>query len=197
MNGITVRAARHPLRLEVCMWQRAAAGLLVVSVACNMALYGLLDHRSARHAQEVDKLHSEVRAAELIRDHAVRELGGLAVEIAREREARTEQAAAYEAIGFWEYIGECTVTAYCCESYPHICGTGDGLTATGIPVSPGVCAVDPKVIPLGSTVIIDGQHYLAADTGGAVKGLHVDVAVATHREAEAFGVQAADVWVAK
>ena len=55
--------------------------------------------------------------------------------------------------------------------------------------------MDPEVIPLGSTVIIDGQAYLAADTGGAVKGLHVDVAMETHQEADAFGVRWADVWI--
>ena len=49
--------------------------------------------------------------------------------------------------------------------------------------------------PLGSTVIIDGQAYLAADTGGAVRGSHVDIAVATHQEAEDLGVTTADVWV--
>ena len=73
--------------------------------------------------------------------------------------------------------------------------TGDGLTATGIPVTPGIVAVDPEVIPLGSTVVIDGQRYLAADTGGMVKGLHVDIAVPTHEEAVAFGSQAAEVWI--
>ena len=92
-------------------------------------------------------------------------------------------------------MGECKVTAYCCETREHICGTGDGLTATGIPVTPGVVAVDPEVIPLGSTVIIDGQAYLAADTGAAVKGNHVDIALATHAEAEEFGGRTADVWV--
>ena len=55
--------------------------------------------------------------------------------------------------------------------------------------------MDPEVIPLGSTVIIDGQAYLAADTGGAVQGLRVDVAMATHQEGDAFGVRSADVWI--
>ena len=107
----------------------------------------------------------------------------------------TEKARAYEAMGTYTYIGSCKVTAYCCEPYEHICGTGDGLTATGIPVTPGIVAVDPEVIPLGSTVVIDGQRYLAADTGGMVKGLHVDIAVPTHEEAVAFGSQAAEVWI--
>jgi len=31
-----------------------------------------------------------------------------------------------------EYAGEFLCTAYCTEEYPHICGTGDGITATVI-----------------------------------------------------------------
>ena len=55
--------------------------------------------------------------------------------------------------------------------------------------------MDPEVIPLGSTVIIDGQAYLAADTGGTVRGNHVDIAVATHQEAEDLGTTTAKVWI--
>lgn len=192
----TIREQKAALRLEICSWQRAAAGLLALSVAANAALYGVLGLQEARHRQEADELRTELHLAEQVRDQAVRELGALALDTARERQAREEQAAAYEAVGAWEYIGECEITAYCCEPYGHICGTGDGLTASGLPVGPGIVAVDPEVIPLGSTVIIDGQRYLAADTGGLVQGLHVDIALPTHAEAEDFGVQSAPVWIA-
>lgn len=90
-------------------------------------------------------------------------------------------------------LGEFLVTYYCCERYPHICGGGEGLTATGVPVAPGVVAVDPKVIPLGSTVVIDGAEYLAADTGGLIQGNRVDIAVETHEEALELGVRRAEV----
>lgn len=92
------------------------------------------------------------------------------------------------------YVGECTLTAYCCEPYSHICGTGTGITASGLVVQPGLVAVDPKVIPLGSTVIIGEDVYLAADTGGAIKGNKIDIAVETHDEALKFGKQSAKVW---
>lgn len=94
----------------------------------------------------------------------------------------------------------CTVTYYCCEPRPHICGTGDGITASGAPVEAGVsCAVDPALIPLGSTVWVDygdGElhEYIAQDTGGAVNGAHIDLAVATHDEALDMGVQTATVY---
>jgi 3D (Asp-Asp-Asp) domain-containing protein len=51
-----------------------------------------------------------------------------------------------------------------------------GLTATGRQVRVGYVAVDPRVIPLHSTVHVDGfGTYQAEDTGGAVKGRHVDI----------------------
>ena len=47
-------------------------------------------------------------------------------------------------------------------------------------------AVDPDIIPLGSTVTIGGETYIAADTG--VYGYTVDVLM-THEEARRAGVQ--------
>lgn len=133
-----------------------------------------------------------IEMQEEVRDHAVRELGALANTAARERLERQAQAAAYEALGAWEYLGEFAVTAYCpCE---ECCGRwAEGVTATGLPAAPGVVAVDLEVIPLGSTVIIDGQAYLAADTG--VTGNRVDICVTDHRAAEAFGARSEEVWV--
>jgi 3D (Asp-Asp-Asp) domain-containing protein len=59
-----------------------------------------------------------------------------------------------------------------------------GTTATGIPVGPGIVAVDPTVIPLGTRMTIPGYgEAVAADTGGAIKGLRIDVWVATAAEA--------------
>ena len=96
-------------------------------------------------------------------------------------------------------IEDVTITFYCCEARPHICGTGTGITASGRRVTPYVsCAVDPDVIPLGSTIMIEynGEMvYLRADdTGGAVNGNHIDIAVPTHDFALSLGIQTADIW---
>ena len=96
-------------------------------------------------------------------------------------------------------LEDVTITFYCCEQYPHICGTGNGITASGRRVTPYVsCAVDPDVIPLGSTVMLEHNGemvYLRADdTGGAVNGNHIDIAVPTHDFALSLGVQTADIW---
>jgi peptidoglycan DL-endopeptidase CwlO len=51
-----------------------------------------------------------------------------------------------------------------------------GTTATGIPVSWGVVAVDPSVIPLGTRMTVPGYgEGVAADTGSAVKGAIIDL----------------------
>ena len=96
-------------------------------------------------------------------------------------------------------IEDVTITFYCCEEYAHICGTGNGITASGRRVTPYVsCAVDPDVIPLGSTVMLEHNGemvYLRADdTGGAVNGNHIDIAVPTHDFALSLGIQTADIW---
>lgn len=98
-------------------------------------------------------------------------------------------------------IEDCLITYYCCEKYPHICGTGDGLTALGGEVLPGVSCAVPPGIPLGSTIMIDWgdgeiEYRRADDRGDAVNGNHIDLAVPTHSEALELGVKFATVyWV--
>jgi 3D (Asp-Asp-Asp) domain-containing protein len=63
-----------------------------------------------------------------------------------------------------------------------------GRTATGLPVGPGIVAVDPAVIPLGTRLSIPGYgEGVAADTGGAVQGLTIDLWFPTLAEAQAWG----------
>jgi 3D (Asp-Asp-Asp) domain-containing protein/septal ring factor EnvC (AmiA/AmiB activator) len=65
-----------------------------------------------------------------------------------------------------------------------------GNTASGLPVGPGIIATDPSVIPLGTRVYVPGYgNAVAADTGSAVKGLTIDLWVASCAKASAFGRQ--------
>jgi resuscitation-promoting factor RpfB len=51
-----------------------------------------------------------------------------------------------------------------------------GMTATGQKLRKGLVAVDPTVIPLGTKLYIPGYGIaIAADTGGAVQGLVIDL----------------------
>jgi 3D (Asp-Asp-Asp) domain-containing protein/peptidoglycan hydrolase CwlO-like protein len=65
-----------------------------------------------------------------------------------------------------------------------------GRTATGMPVGHGVVAVDPSVIPLGTRMTIPGYGAgVAADTGGAIKGLKIDVWMPSRVEALRWGTR--------
>lgn len=93
-----------------------------------------------------------------------------------------------------EFIGTFTVTHYCpCEI---CCGKSDGVTYSGVVAEEGrTVAVDPDVIPLGSTVIIDGQEYIAEDVGGVIKNNKIDMFVADHQRALDLGVIEKEVYL--
>jgi peptidoglycan DL-endopeptidase CwlO len=64
----------------------------------------------------------------------------------------------------------------------------EGRTATGVRTAPGVVAVDPSVIPLGTRLTIPGYGTgVAADTGGAVQGAKIDLWFPTTAQALAWG----------
>jgi 3D (Asp-Asp-Asp) domain-containing protein len=66
-----------------------------------------------------------------------------------------------------------------------------GRTASGLPVSKGIVAADPRFLPLGSRVKIEAGsysgEYLVADTGGMVRGKRIDIWTPSSREAMRFG----------
>ena len=102
-------------------------------------------------------------------------------------------------------LGEFKLTAYC--SCSKCCGkwaynrpvdeNGNEIVYGSIGerlVAGTSIAVDPKVIPYGSEVIINGHTYIAHDTGGAIKGNRIDVYFDDHQEARNFAVQYAEVF---
>lgn len=56
-------------------------------------------------------------------------------------------------------------------------------------------AVDPRVIPYGSKVKIDGKEYIAEDCGGAIKGNRIDIFVDNHDNTLEQGVRYLNVKV--
>ena len=79
-------------------------------------------------------------------------------------------------------------------AYTH---TGN-RTATGTIARVGAVAVDPKVIPLGTKLYIDGYGFARAeDTGGAIKGDRIDLFLNTAEETKRFGRRWVTVYILK
>ncbi|AOT70273.1 3D domain-containing protein [Geosporobacter ferrireducens] len=78
-----------------------------------------------------------------------------------------------------------------------------GLTKSGTKVRPGVVAVDPKVIPLGTKLYIksldskwpDYGFAIAEDTGGAIKGNKIDLYFENTQDVKRYGRRNVEVYV--
>ena len=71
-----------------------------------------------------------------------------------------------------------------------------GRTSTGMQTAPGVVAVDPAVIPLGTRLTIPGYGTgIAADTGGSVHGNVIDLWFPTLQQARAWGRQTVTITI--
>ena len=92
----------------------------------------------------------------------------------------------------WESIGRFKCTFYCpCRKCS---GKWGYRTASGARCQENLTvAVDPKVIPLGTHLMINGREYIAQDTG--VKGHWIDIFMESHQECLRNGVQYHEAFV--
>lgn len=100
------------------------------------------------------------------------------------------------------YAGEFYLTKY--AATVEQCGNDLGITASGKKVTTNpVCwtvAVDPKVIPLGTFLMIDlpgyeGVIFEATDTGSAIKGNDIDIYTDSVSESKTFNPTTASVYI--
>ncbi len=105
----------------------------------------------------------------------------------------TPEYSLYNIVETPKSLGIFKLTAYCGG---HCCnGKWAGKTSTGVkPIEGITIAVDPKIIPYGTEVYINGQVYIAQDCGGLIKNKRIDVYFESHEEALEFGVKYADVY---
>lgn len=83
---------------------------------------------------------------------------------------------------------EAIATAYC--GCVKCCGKSDCITSTGTRATEGrTIAADPRVIPYGTHVLINGHEYIVEDCGGAINGNRIDIYFESHADALQFGVQ--------
>jgi 3D (Asp-Asp-Asp) domain-containing protein len=85
------------------------------------------------------------------------------------------------------------------QSYTATAYSLRGRTASGKPVTRGLIAADPRVLPLGTRVRLEAGsfsgEYVVGDIGGAVKGRRIDIWTPTSREALQFGRRAVKLTV--
>lgn len=86
---------------------------------------------------------------------------------------------------------DCEATAYSNHSI-----TATGRTPVRNQGGLSTIAVDPRVIPLGSKVYVEGYGYaIAADTGGAIKGNKIDIYLNSSNECNNWGRRSVNVLI--
>lgn len=107
-------------------------------------------------------------------------------------------------VGYYKktYVGEFYLTKY--AATVEQCGNDLGITASGKKVTTNpecwTVAVDPKVIPLGTLLMIDLPGYdsvifEATDTGSAIKGNDIDIFTDSESESKTFNPTTASVYI--
>ena len=91
-------------------------------------------------------------------------------------------------------LGTFKTTAYC-PCYQCSEGWGRQTSSGAIATANHTVAVDRRVIPIGTKLLINGQEYVAQDVGGGVKGNHIDIFFNTHGETKQHGVRNAEVYI--
>ncbi|MEB9659835.1 cell wall-binding protein EntB [Bacillus cereus] len=145
-------------------------------------------------AQEIAKAKEEEKAQEIAKAKEEEK----AREIAKAKEEERAKEASKNNIQSAKR--ELTVVATAYTADPSENGTYGGrvLTAMGhdLTANPNmrIIAVDPKVIPLGSKVWVEGYgEAIAGDTGSAIKGNRIDVLMGSKSKAMNWGRQTVKV----
>ena len=171
LTGLTARLAERDAELDgLAGAAEARAAALAATAAQRRGLIGELRRQQGLNAGRIAAIQAQARTA------ATR-TSAIAVASPAPPLAPVEMAAPIVTPS-----GERTLT---------VSATGytiRGRTSTGIPTAPGVVAVDPSVIPLGTRLTIPGYGVgIAADTGGAVQGNTIDVWFPTKAQALQWG----------
>jgi 3D (Asp-Asp-Asp) domain-containing protein len=83
-------------------------------------------------------------------------------------------------------------------SFEVTCHTGKGITASGRPSSRETVSVDPRVVPLGTPLVIEGVGTrVAADIGRSIRGQRLDIWEPSVEACTRFGRRLLRVWHAR
>ncbi len=134
---------------------------------------------------------AEISVAEISREVVTEKKDEI---VARGTKAVSSSVARTSAQGF-SYKKKMTMTATAYSAFNK--SGGYGKTASGRTAGYGIVAVDPKVIPLGTNLYVEGYGYaVAGDTGGVIKGNKIDLCFEkSNKELMAFGRKSLDVYI--
>lgn len=154
----------------------------VLAIGCAVA--GGVAYQQAGHISDLTQQVSKYRRDARRSDTA---LGALT----RSHESILAATEKSPSIGTESWGRRFTVTQYTARSAAY--GKfNDGFTSTMMKADPNarIVAVDPKLIPYGSTVWIEGLGwYNAQDCGSAIKGYRLDVMAHSEHDAMDYGKQ--------
>jgi 3D (Asp-Asp-Asp) domain-containing protein len=140
------------------------------------------------------QLRAQTRVMEALKETR-RDVAGLTEEVSRLRSAIEVMKSDAEDRAKAEKASTDTQVSLGVFKAFHYAPTGN-RTATGTwPQAGRTIAVDPKVIPLGSEVVVDGHTYVAEDTGGNIKGKTIDIFVESVDVAKQLGVKQVEIYI--
>ena len=163
LRAASARLAAREAELQTLLADARATRASIASAREGRAAYlAQLRNEQTLNRARIDKLTAQAAAAE---DQSVQLTSG---SVATAPPAPPAQGSKMTV----------TSTGYCLK----------GNTATGVPTSHGVIAVDPSVIPLGTKMYVPGYgEGVAADTGSAVIGRMIDLWFSSCADAMAWG----------
>lgn len=169
------------------MNERFTARILLVTIA--LLLFLMIGKRPQNNIEPIATIESasviETTAKVIVEENTI--------EIVGETEEQTT-APKYVSLGTFKITAYCSCKK-CCGKYAENRPNGIVYGASGEQLIEGYSiAVDPKVIPYGEIVIINGIEHIAHDCGGAIKGNRIDLYMASHEEALDWGVQHIEVF---
>nr|WP_147803079.1 peptidoglycan-binding protein [Alkalicoccus halolimnae]TXF86579.1 peptidoglycan-binding protein [Alkalicoccus halolimnae] len=170
--------------------EEAAAQEAAEEAAAQEAAEEAAAQEAAEEAAAAQEAAEEEAAQEAAEEEAAQE--------AAEEEAAAQEAAEEDTQSTSDVDGE-TINVEA-TAYTAFCNGCSGVTATGIDLRSNpnqkVIAVDPDVIPLGSTVHVEGYGTaVAGDTGGAINGNKIDLFMPERSDAIDFGRRSLEVTI--
>ena len=144
----------------------------------------------------VKKLGDQILSKDVQKSTVIKEAVNKQVVYGTKKRATTAKG---KPLAYKSVLSNYNSTAYSAQEPGNVWGYA---TAYGIRAQAGVIAVDPKVIPLGTKVYVEGVggnpdygYAIAADTGSAIKENIIDVYIESVKECYQWGRKKVNIYI--